>query len=911
MYNPITTYRIQFNKDFTLKDFEKQIGYLRELGIGTLYASPIFAATPGSAHGYDVTDPLVLNPEITTMEAFRRVGDQLAEKDIGWMQDIVSNHMAFHPGNRWLMDVLEKGLLSQYHNVFDMEPGVPSQDHRLMIPFLGDSLEEVLEQKQIVLGWREGTFTVDYYDNVYPVNFETTRHIFRKEMKKAPVSFTDFWKQNKLEKAIPDKDFLNTTWEGVKQGLSELQKQDKQVARFIRNIMKEYSGQQELMREVIHRQYYELCHWQETERRINYRRFFTVNGLICLRMEDPQVFDRYHALISQLVNEGYVEALRIDHIDGLKDPNNYLKNLRELSGRQTYIVAEKILEYDEEMPDFWPIQGNTGYDFLATVNNLFTSVANYEKLRGLYRMVTHVKDSPSDLIYQNKKMILTSRMHGEWDNLFNYFNQLEFVDYEQEDLGPEEIKEAIGEFMLACPVYRLYPRRFPLRNDNRRAVEEIFDMARRRNPPLENALNRLAQVLLTRTEETEVHNDKAGLFFSRLMQFTGPLMAKGVEDTSMYQYNCFIAHNEVGDAINARGITNQEFHRQMQYRLEHWPLSMNTTATHDTKRGEDVRARLNIISVLTGEWEQLVNQWLQMNQKLKIRLEQGLLEPSHSVEYFVYQTLLGTFPFSGKADEHYMQRIDEYLVKALREAKRKVSWRDPDEAYESTVCEFTRNILDPEHEFLASFVPFQQKVAWRGVVNSLSQLTLKCTCPGVADIYQGRELWDLTLVDPDNRQPVDYAARHKLLGQLKARHSKSPMKMIRELMQEPFNGHVKLWLTYVLLQERRRDPGLFLEGSYIALETRGALQNHVLAFAREHQGTWLVVLVPLLTRDFGAKPQGEFLPEIPWEDTRLVLPAQAPAKWKNLLSERELDAREEILVSDLFQDASVGLMKNI
>jgi maltooligosyltrehalose synthase len=378
----------------------------------------------------------------------------------------------------------------------------------------------------------------------------------------------------------------------------------------------------------------------------------------------------------------------------------------------------------------------------------------------------------------------------------------------------------------------------------------------------------------------------------------------------MYQYNAFIAHNEVGDAINARGITTDQFHKQMARRSKKWPLTMNNSSTHDTKRGEDVRARLNVISELASEWDEKVHEWMRMNQKKKVRLESGLLEPSLSVEYFIYQTLLGTFPFDGKADEKYLQRIDEYLVKALREAKRKVSWRDPDETYENTVCDFVHNILDPKHEFLKAFLPFQQKVAWRGIINSLTQLTLKCTCPGVPDIYQGTELWDLTLVDPDNRQPVDYEMRYKALQSLIKKQKANPIALINELKEYPFDGRIKLLLTYLLLNERKRNPELFSKGKYLPLEVNGSLKNHIMAFARENQGDWVLVIVPLITGNLSEKEAGDFFSDITWKDTHISLPADAPARWLDICTLQEFDSQSKLKISDLMKNNWISIMHN-
>ncbi len=866
MYNPVSTYRIQFHQGFTLKQLAAQKKYFTLLGPGTIYASPLLRAVPGSEHGYDVINPLEMNPETGSLQDFKSLTGEFHKAGIGWLQDIVPNHMAYHPGNAWLMDVLENGNRSPFHAVFDFEPGVPGPGNPLMVPFLGSSREEAIRNGEIRLGWENENFCIRYFDQVYPCN---------------PVTFSS----------------LLNDQAGTKQ--------DKDL---VKGILKKYNSDQRKLKEVLDKQHYTLCHWQETEKRINYRRFFTVNDLICLRMEDEEVFQSWHRLVAQLLHKGHISGFRIDHVDGLNDPNGYLQWLRKLSGNNAYIVTEKILEQDEDLPEFWPVQGSTGYDFLAMVNNLLTNVRRTASLKKLFRDVTNIKTPPAELIYQNKKMILTTRMHGEWDNIMAHFDRLGLMDYEKEGVTKEEMKEAIGEFMLACPVYRLYPRRFPIHKQNKKQVREIINSARQRNPGIVPALDILAGVLLSRERKDSESTGKVRAFFTRLMQFTGPLMAKGVEDTSMYQYNSFIAHNEVGDAINAKGISISEFHRQMSARQTGWPLTMNTTSTHDTKRGEDVRARLNVVSELTGEWESNIRRWMQMNQKMKIRVESGLLEPSLSVEYFIYQTLLGTFPFEGKANKEYLDRIDQYLVKALREAKRKVSWRDPDETYENAVCSFVRNMLDPGHEFLQAFLPFQQKVAWRGVVNSLTQLTLKCTCPGVPDIYQGTELWDLTLVDPDNRREVNYGERLRLLKEMQKEHQKGAAEMIRSLSRNPFDGKIKLWLTHSLLNLRKENPDLFEKGAYIPLKVEGKYRRHVLAFARQYEKHWLIVAVPLTTANLSEKQAGEYLSEVDWGTTRIVIPGKGQTSWKNLLTLGSRKFSGSIPVEEIFSDAPVGLM---
>ncbi|MFP4288470.1 MAG: malto-oligosyltrehalose synthase [Bacteroidales bacterium] len=911
MYNPVSTYRLQFNKSFQIRDLKQHIDYLSDLGVKTIYASPLFAATPGSDHGYDVIDPTIFNPEITTEKEFVSLAKTIQKKGMGWLQDIVPNHMAFHTENHWLMDVLEKGIKSDYYPVFDIQPDVFQKKNPLMVPFLGANIEEVLKNKELKLGWHKGNFAFHYYENIYPVNFETFRFIVHPFLSGAPLPLQQIWESENFDIQTPGKKFLKTDWGNAKKMLQHLFSSSEAFAGFMDGIAEPYNQSPQKMESLLQMQHYELCHWQETEKRINYRRFFTVNGLICLRIEDDKVFNKYHQLIKKMIKKGHFSGLRIDHIDGLNNPNEYLIKLRDMVGDSTYIVAEKILESDEELPPFWSLQGDTGYDFLSTVNNLFTHVKNYQKLRGLYKQVTNIRKNPNQLIYENKKMILETRMHGEWDNISNLFHEMGFVDYKKEKVvTPADISQAIGEFMLACPVYRLYPRNFPLGGGNREIVEEIFETAKKRRPDILLSLEKLERVLLSLDDKSDAYSAKLEKFFARLMQFTGPLMAKGVEDTSMYQYNCFIAHNEVGDAINAKGISIEDYHRIMIRRNKNWPLTMSTTSTHDTKRGEDVRARLNVISVLSDQWEENVRRWMTMNHKMKIKLETGFLEPSLSVEYFIYQTLLGTFPFSGKYNKNYLNRIDEYMVKALREAKRKVSWRDPDETYENTVCEFIRQILNPQHTFLKSFQSFHQKVIWRGIVNSLSQLTLKFTSPGTPDIYQGTEFWDLSLVDPDNRQPVDYPKRSKMLKETTQAFNKNPEKTISKLHNNPFDGRIKLLLTHLLLNERKERASLYAKGNYIPVETKGIMKDQVIAYARNIDDDWSITIVPVITENVNPEKEKNFFNQLPWGDTCIVFPENAPKKWKNLPTGKMLTNNGELVLKEIFTDVSVAILTN-
>lgn len=715
IFNPGSTYRIQFNKEFTFADFEKVIPYLIRLGIRTIYASPIFEASPGSMHGYDGTDPNNINPEIGTKEQLIKIISQLQENGIEWLQDIVPNHMSFHENNKWLMDVLEHGKQSVYAGYFDIDWDHPDHNGKLMVPFPGSTLESVLKEK-------------------FP--------------------------------------------EGKN---------------------------------------YNVCDWRDTDKTMNYRRFFIVNSLICTNVQVDQVFNNYHELIKELVTRGVFRGLRIDHVDGLYDPKKYLEDLRALAGEDAYIVVEKILEPGENLPRDWPIQGNSGYDFLGIVNNVFTNPTSEYDLGVFYYDITDDSKPVSQQISEKKAHILYAHMNGELDNLVRLHRSLGLGDFEKEDL-----RKSIAEYLISCPVYRYYGDDFPVMK-----IDEGKD------------------------------RKKLKKFYTRCMQFTGPLMAKGVEDTLMYTYNKFIGHNEVGDSPEFFGYSVKKFHELMVYRQDHWPLSLNATSTHDTKRGEDARARLNAITDFHEEWIELVKQWMIENEGSKVN---GM--PDANDEYFIYQTVIATHPYPGSPQseiDSYLERIKEYLQKSLREAKIHSEWAEPNTEYENATVEFAHAFIKKAKHLEV----FLKKIADYGIKKSLSQLVLKFTCPGVPDTYQGTELWDLSMVDPDNRRPVDFALRSGMLGS-----TKTPAA----LWETRASGEIKLHLLHQLITIRNRYPEIFAYGDYIPLQTEGRYKEHLVVFMRKYKNNSIFVAVQV---NHSNKH---------WDDTKIILPDDAPVTWEDLLT---------------------------
>jgi malto-oligosyltrehalose synthase/4-alpha-glucanotransferase len=818
MINPISTYRIQFNKDFTFKDLEDIIPYLVKLGVRTIYASPIFAAVPGSNHGYDGIDPNRINPEIGTIDDLRRISAQLRTLKMYWIQDIVPNHMGYHQENPWLMDLLKYGEQSVYRNFFDITSADLAAEP-VMAPFLGATLEEVIENGELTLSEVQGEQVLKYFDSVWPLNQETD-----------------------LQKPLLD---------------------------------------------IAKSQYYRLCSYQESNERINYRRFFTVNSLICLNMHQQETFDAYHRLTKELLDEGVFQGLRIDHVDGLYDPAGYLTNLRKLCGPEIYLVVEKILEPGESLPTSWPIQGTTGYDFLGLVNQVFINEKAEQKFDQFYK---EVEDNPSPVqtqIRRKKTDFLFNFMNGELENLFQLFLSLNLVNPQQTALSESAVfKKLIAEILVRCPVYRFYGNQYPLPVEEQEALRAIFSTLKTK-PEYEGPIQLLTAVLFEDSNNDKAYGERVLKFYQRLMQFTGPLMAKGVEDTLMYTYNRFIGSNEVGDSPDVFGISVADFHEAMVERQAHWPLSMNTSSTHDTKRGEDARARLQVLTDLRKEWLAEVKIWQELNLDLK-----QAEHPDTNDEYFIYQTLLATYPETESGRQDYPDRVQLYIEKALRESKRNSSWDDPNISYETTTKEFIVTLLDQKRAFWTRFQNFHKQVCHFGKLNSLSALLLKFGCPGVPDTYQGDGLWNLNLVDPDNRRPVDYKLRDRYLTRLK---KETPG--LKELWAQSANGLIKLAFIHHLLHLRKQLPQLFAEGTYLPLAVEGKYGKNVIAFARRYKRDVVIFISPV--NHTGIKE---------WGDTHVLLPEGTPEDFKDVLRNQKSSTGERLFINKVFTDMPLAVL---
>lgn len=841
MFKPTSTYRIQFHKDFNFKSFIKVIPYLEKLGIDTIYASPVFEAVEGSMHGYDIVNPHRINPEIGTEAELLAISKKLKSAGISWMQDIVPNHMAFSPENNWLMDVLKNGDQSKYAAFFDINI---SNNQQLMVPFLGDDLQHVIRNEELKIISVKDEFFLSYGGSNWPLKSSSNLKL----KKKGPSEFND----------------------------------------------------PHVIAEIAAEQFYRLCNWQETNRKINYRRFFTVNSLICLNIQDEENFKIYHQYILDLVKKDVFQGLRIDHIDGLYDPQQYLDRLRKAAGENVYIVVEKILEEGEEMPSNWETQGNTGYDLLSMVNNLFTNQSHQNEFDQIYKTVTGKNLDAGILIEEKKNAILFEHMQGELNNLVELFLSLELVSKDELTLvGTEKIKLGIAEMLIKMPVYRYYNYSFPLSDCALDKVALILNEVGSK-ADLKEAASLFEKLFLDKSKDNNLEKrENLSKFFQRLMQFSGPLMAKGVEDTAMFTYNRFIGHSEVGDSPDAFGLSIGEFHHKMIERQKNWPLSLNGSATHDTKRGEDFRARINVLTDIPLEWQTTVNDFITSVQQSKVI--HPIFNSVHNNDaYLVFQTVLGIMPMPGEEDDDLQNRLKLYIEKALREAKKRSDWAEPNEEYEQLVKNFTVELLNKKERSFEIINNLLARIADFGILNSLSQLVLKFTCPGIPDIYQGTELWDLSLVDPDNRRPVNYQKLNDYIEE------ELPLK---KQWDNRYSGKIKLWLTKKLIKFRKENKELFELGEYIPLKVTGQYEANLFAFARKYEDNWILVAIPIGLASVAGKAYAN---NFDWKDTQIILPNLSPTCWKNVLSNQN-DVKDflndGILVSQIFLDLQIGLIK--
>lgn len=925
---PLATYRLQFNSGFTFNDARAIVPYLHELGISHCYASPLLKARSQSSHGYDIVDHNALNPELGSAEEFQLLVEALHAHGMGLILDIVPNHMGIGGSdNHWWLDLLENGPASPYADYFDIDwhPQAASIfDGKVLLPILGDYYGNVLDRGEIQLTFNkeEGSFAAQYYEHLLPMDPKSYGQILApvvarlKETPAGNAALLGRWEQLMAGcQQLPG-------WKAVGHRLRSL-RLDRQAAykRELGLLSQEQGGQEAIdhalalfnapgqgrvlykrLHQLLEKQAYRLAFWQVAADEINYRRFFNINSLAGLRQEKSEVFDATHRLLFSLIEQGLIQGVRIDHPDGLFDPQGYYDRLsREIRSRlpkvgpeggikrEFYLVAEKILAIHEDLPQEWPLHGTTGYGFASLLNGLFVKPEGERPLRRLYRLYTGQKIDYDENLHGAKRLIIKAQLASELTVLTNMLRQIAELDHHTRDFTHTGLREALAEVVACFPVYRTYVTPGRVGVDDRRHVEWAVTEAKQRNPVTDPAVFDFVRdsLLLVRTfGNRRAMQEKVARFAMKFQQYTAPVMAKAQEDTVFYRHCHLLSLNEVGGDPRYFSVSRPTFHQANQKRQQLWPYTMLATSTHDSKRSEDVRARINVLSEVPDLWKQRCRRWRRLNRRHVRRLN-GELAPSRNDEYLLYQTLLGTFPLSYPTEAElgrYRQRIEGYMLKAVREAKVHTSWLKPVAAYEEAVAAFVGALLHsgPANPFLADLGDFVQGVGRLGLLNSLSQLLLKLTAPGVPDIYQGNELWNFSLVDPDNRRPVDFSGASKMLAGFSALFGEEapPEPTLTSLLATLEDGRAKLFVTSQTLRFRRSHPDLFSQGSYEVLPLLGDRERHLCVIARNWAGEQLLAIAPRFFASLLAPQdwQAPAMAETTWGTTCIGLPASSHSR---------------------------------
>lgn len=901
MQIPVATYRVQFNQDFRFAAATAIVPHLHRLGISHLYASPIFAARPGSMHGYDVVDPNRLNPALGSDQDFEDLLKALHERGMGLLLDIVPNHMAASPENRWWMDVLENGPASPYASYFGINWGAsagPLQP-KIFLPILGEPYGRVLNRGELSIRYEDQAFFLNYYGHKLPVAPVSYARILRPGSESL-LAIPDFCLLMESLDLLPSSNA--TEWESLERGYREkeaikqrlwnLTQESEQVRLHLQQNLDELNANTtdslDRLDELIQEQAYRIAFWKVATERINYKRFFDVSDLVGMRVEDPAVFQAGHKFVLELVAAGSVQGLRVDHIDGLADPLEYQERLPT---DQVYVVAEKILVGSEELPEEWPIQGTTGYDFLGHVNASFVEPGGLGRLTAHYQKLIESTDTFEDVAYGRKMQIISSLFAGEMQDLGGNLATLAEFDRNARDLSVRDMTHAIIEITACLPVYRTYTHSAEVREADAEHVRQACAEARTRNPNIDplvyDFVERVLLLQFKRWMSEDIRNDWIR-FVRRWQQLSGPIMAKGLEDSAMYVHNPLISLNDVGGIH--RAISPEELHAFLTRRNQRWPHTMNATSTHDTKRSEDVRARINVLSEIPDEWIRNTTRWSRW-----LANRRGAVDINE--EYFLFQTVVGAWPLQESEIDEFRTRMRDYIIKASREARSHTSWLQPNSDHETALQAYIDILFDDER-FQLSLRTFCDRVSFYGAINSLSQLLLKVTAPGLPDFYRGTISWDFSLVDPDNRRPVDFAPLTDF--------SWKP----RDLLDNWRDGRAKIFLTEKLLGFRKGNSELFENGEYIPLTVAGRRTGNAFAYARRVEGRWCISVVPKFATQLSAVTRAP-LGIRAWLDSALVLPAGAPQRWKNVITGTTLSSRDgTLLLSRVLDHFPVALLSS-
>lgn len=925
---PLATYRLQLGADLTLDQVTALLPYLQRLGISDVYLSPLFRARAESSHGYDVVDHGMIDPAIGDMQSFARLATAAREAGMGVLLDVVPNHMGINdPANVWWLDVLENGQGSQFADFFDIEWHPPSAtlQNKILLPFLGEPFGQVLEKGGFTIVYRERRFQLEYGPRRFPLAPPSWVAV----LGVASRDGTLLGSENPSVRA--DRDELESVVTQLRnlppglqrdsasmavryreqaiaaQRLEKLAAGSPEVRDAIDRALQQINGEPgnaksfDQLETLLDEQWYRLAYWRVASDEINYRRFFDVNDLAAIRVDNTRVFEQVHRLVATLLKAGWVTGLRIDHPDGLRDPLAYFKSLQTLyrnhraseesAATDVYVLAEKILSGDEPLPVEWQVSGTTGYDLMNVTGRVQVCGAGVDALRSAYARIIGRSQKPAEAVYESRRTVLLTTMASELQMLSVQLYRLAQKHRASRDFTQPALQRALREVLASMTVYRTYVRgdSWEVAEADYRTITLAVRMAKRRNRTMPHSVfDFIASILLLEhppTVSAEQAEDRRQ-FALKFQQVSGPIAAKGVEDTAFYRYYPLASLNEVGGEVDAKPLTLDEFHRVMRHRASTWPHSMNATSTHDSKRGEDFRARLHVLSEMPREWEQAFERWHEMNKNFLGEFE-GEAVPDANEEYFIYQTLVGTWPLGDQSDaerQEYCERLLHYFEKAFREAKIHSSWMNPGENYEASVRAFVTKTLSAENSAFTDEVDaFVGGIADAGFVNGLAQVLLKIALPGVPDFYRGTELWDFNLVDPDNRRPVDYDGRLHRLKKLWPKAEQDVAELAQGLAARWPDPDVKLWVTMRALQARRELPEAFSVGEYISLTVTGDAAEHILAFARRADEQIAVCVVPRHLRRLREKQKSSVASKnwlADWADTSVVLPTDYPRDWK-------------------------------
>jgi len=942
IYVPTSTYRLQVHHAFPLTAARDVVPYLARLGVDTCYTSPYFTAAPESTHGYDVCNHNEINPEVGGAQAHDEFCAAIAQQGMRHLVDFVPNHMGVGTGrNAWWNDVLENGPSSPAAVFFDIDwrPIKPELEAKLLLPILGDQYGNVLERGELQIAFTGSSLVLKYFDQELPINPRQAARVYAGAVERLKAtlgeetpSLNEFLSIIASLQNLPP--YITTNPEHIaelhrekevaKTRLERLVSEEAAVRHAIESALSDINGTPgqpssfDALHDLLEVQPYRLSYWRTASHQINYRRFFDVNTLVGLRVEREEVFEGTHQLLAQLIAEGKVHAVRVDHPDGLFDPAKYFSMLQQLAARALgldihaghdgrgdrplYVVAEKILSGAERLPQNWAAHGTTGYNFLNDLNGVFVETAQARRMRRVYAKLTGHNEPFDDVLYASKRLIMGTALASELNVLAHALERIGESNRKSRDFTLDSLADVITEVVACFPVYRTYVDQRGWRTEDRAVVERAIARARRRNPAMESSLfDFFREIVLPRDVGDELpagqerrvgyppgdeHEARERLRFSmKLQQYTGPVQAKGLEDTAFYRYNVLLSLNEVGGDPSRFGRSVEEFHHANRLRADNWPFEMLATATHDTKLGEDVRARLNVLSEIPDEWGREVSKWMRLAKKQRSLVE-GEPAPDRTDEYRFYQALVGIWPpdlgvDTKAAPDDLVSRLSDYMIKAVKEAKVHTSWLTPNEPYEEALRTFVRRVLTGAGgaRLLSALLPFQRRIALLGMINSLAQVALKIGSPGVPDFYQGTDLWDFNLVDPDNRRPIDFEHRRCVLKDVDgalASEPESRSATLRGWLENWTNGRIKMMVTAAGLRLRRELPDVFLGGEYVPLPLEVTVPGAGIAFARRapQQDQAVVFVAPRLCSRLVSAAQPFPLGGECWRTSRLMLPPE-------------------------------------